>query len=209
MKQIIKTNSKFSENELTKHVLPPVPFLGFKNEVHIEKADIPLDVNVWRATPPTPKDKQYFSLSFKKENEKQSYTLPYEPFVDIAGGNTIIKRTVAKQPKKAKGTIKEHWNTKDYEITIRGVLIGSLLTGSVKECYPIDDFNKLKEYFECGESIKVYCEPLNLLNILEVVIESISYPFTKGENVQAYEIKAYSNTLPKLLIEIIDEQLIN
>ena len=47
----------------------------------------------------------------------------------------------------------------------------------------------------------VYCEPLQLLGINRIVIEEMSFPFTKGENVQAYEISALSDFDFNLLLE--------
>lgn len=159
----------------------------------------------WQADKPVGKEQQYFPFGFKKLNEADIYYLPYEPMIDIQGGNTIIRRHIAKAPKTSVGTIKERWNQKDYEITIRGFLMGSILTGNVEDCYPIEDFNKLKEYMTAGESIKVYNPILEMLDIHELVVSDFSYPFTKGENVQAYEIKCYSNLPTEVLIDIIDD----
>lgn len=166
----------------------------------------PLNATIWQADKPLHESQQYFPLSFKRIKDKVKYTLPYEPIVNIEGKNIIIKRHPLKQPKNFVGSIKERWSQDDYKINIKGVLIGSLLTGSIEECYPKEDFERLRSYFACGERIEVFCEPLNLLDILEIVIVDISFPFTKGENVQAYEINAYSDTPTQVLIDIIDRQ---
>jgi len=201
------------QNELTKHVLPPIPFLPFKNESRIAKADdgnIHNDfksrhdgsVSLWEADAPLPAEQQFFPFSFVGE-DGVPYLLPYEPMISISGGNTIVRRNVAKA-RGLVGSIKERWNQKDYEITITGVLIGSLLTGSVDECYPIKDFKKLKDFMTTPKDLQVFCEPLQLLGINRIVIEDFTFPFTKGENVQAYEIKAYSDFAYNLLIDIND-----
>ena len=48
---------------------------------------------------------------------------------------------------------------------------------------------------------KVYNELLMILDIHEICIESISFPFVKGENVLAYEIKAISNFPYDLIVK--------
>ena len=134
--------------------------------------------------------------------------LPYEPMLNITGKNSIVRRKVAKVKNdkgvSLSGTIKERWTRDDYEITITGALIGSLLTGDIEECYPKNDFQKLKDYMIEAKRISVRCEPLQLLDIGHIVVEDFSFPFTKGENVQAYEIKAYSDFDYKLLLDIND-----
>ena len=128
--------------------------------------------------------------------------------INISGKNTIVRRNVAKAKTKGGlelgGSIKERWNQGDYDITITGVLIGSLLTGNVEDCFPREDFEKLRDFMTAPKSLKVYCEPLQLLGINQIVIEDFSFPFTKGENVQAYEIKCYSDFDYKLLLDIED-----
>ncbi len=68
--------------------------------------------------------------------------------ITISGSHTIIKRNVAKSNKMI-GTVKERWSQNDYEITITGVLIGSIMTGNISDCYPTSDFEKLKKHLHC------------------------------------------------------------
>lgn len=195
------------QNELSKHVLPPIPFLGYKRETNIGNVPNDINSNVWKATAPLSANDQFFPFYFVGDDDVK-YLLPYEPMININGKNTIVRRNVAKAKTKGGhelgGSIKERWNQGDYEITITGVLIGSLLTGDVKQCFPISDFEKLRDFMTAPKSLKVYCEPLQLLGINQVVIEDFSFPFTKGENVQAYEIKCYSDFDYKLLLDIDD-----
>ena len=198
------------QNELAKHVLPPIPFLPFKNTDKIdevEENDSYEGGELWKADLTTPKDKQFFPLSFSADDEKW-YLLPYEPMLNITGKNSIVRRKVAKVKNdkgvSLSGTIKERWTRDDYEITITGALIGSLLTGDIEECFPKNDFQKLKDYMIEAKRISIRCEPLQLLDISHIVVEDFSFPFTKGENVQAYEIKAYSDFDYKLLLDIND-----
>ncbi len=197
------------QNELMKHVLPPIPFLPLKKEVKPKAGETGFDdLPVWRADNPLPAQQQFFPLWFELDGKK--WLFPYEPMISISGKHTVVKRNVAKahstknNTKKLTGSIKEYWNQGDYEITITGALIGSILTGDVSECFPRKDFEKLRAFLTAGRRIKVQAEPFQLLGIDYIVIEDFSFPFTKGENVQAYEIKAYSDFDYELLLEIND-----
>lgn len=195
------------QNELMKHVLPPIPFLPLKNEVGIARTNGSLEADLWTADAPRPANEQFFPLTFQLPT-RERFLLPYEPMVTINGKNTIVRRHVAKaKPKtggEVGGSIKERWTQGDYEITITGVLMGSLLTGDVSGCFPKEDFEKLRQVMTAPASLQVFCPPLELLGIHRLVIEDFSFPFTKGENVQAYEIKAYSDFDYKLLLELSD-----
>lgn len=190
------------QNELMKRVLPPIPFLPKTNADKIAKVTGDYNGSVHQADAPLPEDRQFFPFSFVSEDATR-YLLPYEPMVNITGKNTIVRRNVAKAQNMI-GSIKERWNQGDYEITITGVLIGSILTGSVDECFPREDFERLRDQMTAPRSLTVYCEPLQLLGINQIVIEDFSFPFTKGENVQSYEIKAYSDFAYNLLLDIND-----
>lgn len=197
------------QNELMKHVLPPIPFLGMRDQEDIKETDATFNAELWTADRALNESDQFFPFSFKGD-DGVNYLLPYEPMINISGKNTIVRRNVAKAKSTQKdgvslgGTIKERWTQDDYEITITGVLIGSLLTGKVDDCYPIKDFQRLRDFMTAPKSLKVFCEPLQLLGINQIVIEEFSFPFTKGENVQAYEIRAYSDFDYKLLLKLED-----
>jgi hypothetical protein len=206
------------QNKLMKHVLPPIPFLPLQNQESINSVSeggitsieqaiksgstSSINATINQADPKRSADQQYFPFYFGAP-DGSTFLLPYEPIMNIQGKNTIVKRNVAKADGMI-GTIKERWNQGDYEITITGVLIGSIETGSVQDCFPIQDFQKLKFFMTAASDLPVFCEPLQLLGINRIVIEEFSFPFTKGENVQAYEIKAYSDSSYDLLIEIDD-----
>lgn len=196
------------QNELMKHVLPPINILPVQShQVNVDQVSgQPLN-NFWQADPPIDESDQFFPLSLSVDGVNW-FLLPYEPMISINGSNEIIRRKVAKSASEdgiiRRGSIKERWNQDDYEITITGFLIGSLMTGDMGETFPKDDFLMLKEFLTAAESIQVKCPPFELLGISQIVIEDFSFPFTKGENVQAYEIKAYSDYNYKLLLDIND-----
>jgi hypothetical protein len=201
------------QNELMKHVLTPLPFLPFKNKEgftevtynNLEYMNLEGDIS-WKADAPLSKEQQFFPLSLSINKGETFFRLPYEPLISISGKNVIAKRKVAKwnaeNSKQLTGTIKERWSQDDYEITITGVLMGSLLRGNMEDCFPRADFEKLKKVLTHSKEIKVNCPPLELLGINSIAIDDFSFPFTKGENVQAYEIKACSDFSYNLLMKI-------
>lgn len=189
------------ENHLKTHVGVPVPFLPIRNEVVVRDAERFESQELWKGPQPISEENQFFPFSFKKASESNWYLLPWEPMINIEAKNIIAKRYVAKNGSLNIGSIKERWSADDYDITITGTLFGMKERGKVEETYPKDDMQILKNYFLSGEALEIKSEPLQLLNINRIVIESMSFPFTKGENVQAYEIKAVSDFEYKLLIE--------
>ena len=192
---------KVVQNELEKQVLPPIPFIGRLNEVDVSKNSMQITSRNWQRTEPNI-DNQFFPLSFRRKIKGEPwYTLPFEPLISISGKNEIIKRKVAKNVDFI-GTIKERWSQDDFSITITGTLIGVNDRGTVQDTFPREDFEQLRDYLFAPEGIEVNCEPLQLLGINAIVVEDVTFPFTKGENVQAYEIKALSDFTAEFLLEI-------
>lgn len=195
------------QNELMKHVLPPIPFLPFQNIERVAQIEENNEIKyTWEQGEKLSAEQQFFPFSLSIDEGKNWFRLPYEPLISISGKNVIAKRRVAKlnveNSKQLTGTIKERWSQDDYEITITGVLMGSLLRGNMEDCFPRADFEKLKKILTHAKEIKVNCPPLELSGINFIVIDDFSFPFTKGENVQAYEIKACSDFSYNLLMEI-------
>lgn len=185
------------QNEISKHVLPPVRFLPILDQpVKVGYPNYKVENNddlLWKNDSSISEENQFFPFSFRSSKDENWYLLPWEPMINISGGNIIVKRNIAKAGKNLIGSIKERWSTDDYEITITGAFYGDKLLGKSSQTYPRFEMEKLRDYLLTGEAIEVLCEPLQILNINKIVIESVSFPFTKGENVQAYEIKALSD----------------
>jgi hypothetical protein len=127
-------------------------------------------------------------------NEKSLWLLPIEPLISISGGHLLIRRNVAK--KKFRGSVKERWSQDDYTITING-----MLRGSDDAEYPNADFDKLANLLHSNTVLHVYSPILYRLGITKIAIEKFEIPFTKGQNMQAFSITAYSDDDFKLLIE--------
>lgn len=123
------------------------------------------------------------------------WVFPDEPSITVSGGNVVAKRTVAKS--KGRGTIKERWSQDDYSITIAG----SIINHDDESVYPEEAVRRLKSFCEAKEAIEVKCDLLGYFDITRMVIESFDFPFTKGENAQAFSIKAVSDDIIDLLVE--------
>ena len=194
------------QNELMKHVLPPIPFLSKNTDVNVKTKDGYTGGIINRADPPPVESDQFFPISFSKDGGPR-YLLPYEPMISINGGQNYVLRNTAKTKTEdgnvLSGGIIERWSQKNIDVTITGVLMGSIMKGTVDECFPREDFEKLRNYIN-GAVVNVYCEPLQLLGINRLFITDFSYPFTKGENVQAYELKCLTDHDFKLLLDIDD-----
>ena len=193
--------SNIVQNELSKRVLPPIPFLPLKNETEIAKAGSYTIENNWQVNDSTPESKQFFPLSFSFTEGGQKWLFPFEPMINISSGNNIIKRNVAKQGEKLIGTIKERWSRKDFDIQVTGVLMGNMLQGTPEQTFPREQMERLFEFLKHSKEFFVYCHPLEILGITKVVIEDYSFPFTKGENVQAYDLKLISDFAYSLLVK--------
>ncbi|WP_348824013.1 DUF6046 domain-containing protein [Flavobacterium aestuarii] len=173
----------FVQDDLIQKGLPSIPYLNTNQPV--DRID---------------EKKQYFPLSFSFTENGTKWTFPFEPMINITSGNSIVKRNVSKQGNKLTGTIKESWSRKDFDITVTGVLIGSIMQGKPEDCFPKEHFIELFNFLKHSKEIYVYCHPLELLGITKVVVEDYSFPFTKGENVQAYELKLISDFSYSLLV---------
>lgn len=182
------------QNELAKHVSVPISFLPTINKQDkLATGEKYNDVELWMADKAKPESAQFFPLSFKSTADKDWYLLPWEPLINIEASTRIAERYIAKAGKNQIGSIKERWSLDDFNITITGAFYGQKIRGSMAETYPRYEMERLRDYLLTAEAIQVKCEPLQILNINRVAITSVNFPFTKGESVQAYEIKAKSD----------------
>ncbi len=190
------------QNELMKHPVPSVPFLPFKNDVVINKPVV-TEVNgkIWQSDS---QENQFFPLYIRRAgSDDPFFMLPYEPMISVSGKNNIVTRNIAKAPNFI-GTIKEHFSQDDYEISITGSLFGREEMGSYDEAFPHEDFVKLKNYCISPTGLEVQCEFLQYFGVDKIVVKDFSFPFSKGENVQVYDIKALSDFSADFLLELED-----
>lgn len=127
--------------------------------------------------------------------ENAEWMFPIEPLISISGKNLIVKRSVAKSEKR--GTIKERWSNDDFSISIQGSLVHPDLY-----TYPETDLQDLTYYLTQTQPLHVKNELLQSLGINQIVIESYSFPFSKGENVQNFTIEALSDDKYDLFIDV-------
>lgn len=206
---IVSKNKDFKlvQNDLMKQVGPTGYFLPMTDDAKVPAVSGQMLEKLWQFDAPKSAEEQFFPLTFSRSGGHR-FMLPYEPHISISGGNRIVRRDIAKAKTEhgqiLGGSVKERFTQRDYEITITGALYGNLITGSVEDAFPRADFEKLRDYMIAAESLQVFCEPLQLLGIDQIVIEDFSFPFTKGEYVQAYEIKAYSDIDYPLLLDLND-----
>ena len=140
---------------------------------------------------------QHFPLSFYMPLTgcgESKFTFPIEPLISISSKNVIIKRKPAKSTMR--GTIKERWGEDDFLINIEGSFVHPDL-----HTYPAEDVATLMEFFGMKRPFRVTNELLLLLGINQIMIESHSFPFSKGENVQNYNITAISDNTFELFID--------
>lgn len=120
------------------------------------------------------------------------YEFPNEPLVKIKGTKSIVRTPVAGYS----GTVKEDMGLNDYEITIRGLVVNN-----DSDAYPEVEVQQIRALYEKRESLVVVNPIFSLFNIDSIAIESLMLPAVEGyQNVQAYEIKGYSDRSIELVV---------
>ncbi|MBS1535309.1 MAG: hypothetical protein JST78_09545 [Bacteroidetes bacterium] len=188
------------ENEALKHVPYSIPFLPIRWPSRVGRKDYnDLQKMDFIDNPPS-EDEQFFPVSFSFTEGGVKWLFPYEPLMNISSGNNIVRRNVAKQGDKLWGTVKERWSRKDVDIQLTGILMSKRLTGKPQQAFPKTMMTELYDYLKYSKEIFIYSYPLEALGVTKVVVEDYSFPFTKGENVQAYDLKLISDTSYSLLV---------
>ena len=124
------------------------------------------------------------------------FVLPIDPLVSLSGKNIVVRRYVSKSEKR--GSIKEYFAQDDYDVGIAGVLIADTA----------DQLNvmiqELRTICEQGKNGLSITNDLlnNYLDIHNIIIEEYEFPFTKGAENQAFNIKGYSDDSYDLLVDI-------
>lgn len=186
------------QNELSKHVTPQLPFLPFQNKDEVlqkQYENALLDNNYIDEIHP---NNQFFKCGLSLRNSKDIWYFPYEPLISISGGTDFEKHNISRHGTDKKGhilsgTMKSRSRTKDLEITITGMLFGKQERGKPEDCYPKAQLIRLMDFLTAHNEIQIFHDQLLLLGVTNIAIESFSFPFTKGENMQAFEIKAVSD----------------
>jgi hypothetical protein len=142
----------------------------------------------------------YQDLVFiKHEDEKEWFSLPFDPVISVTGKNIVARRNVAKAAatgSERRGSVKELWSTDDYEINIAGSFIDD-----IGEDIPEGDLRRFRQYCEAKKPLLIESRLLSIFGIRRIAVVDYTLPFTKGIENQMYTIKAYSDDLFDLLIE--------
>lgn len=128
------------------------------------------------------------------DGEVLSLDFPIDPLVSVEQKNTISHRTPLSAIKQ--GSIKEFFNSEDFTINISG-----LFMSDDKKC--VDQYcTQLTKFAQCGQSFDIICPYINdTFNIMQIVIESIKFPFTEGEENQQFVLECRSDSDFDLIIE--------
>jgi hypothetical protein len=120
----------------------------------------------------------------------KKWNLPY-PVISITSRKTIIETPLTER----RGTVKELINIQDYEIVIRGFIIGN------QDDFPENDIATLRTIYEQNTSLSMQC-PLTDIFLLRpdrsgsdnVVIREIKFPTITGvKNIRPYELHMVSD----------------
>ena len=121
------------------------------------------------------------------------FWLPNEPLITLNGGKRIVKTVVA----GLKGTVKEEIATKDYLITIRGIVVNNDTND-----YPEDEVGKLRTLCEKQGSHTVVNKLFRIFGIDEMAIENYNiFGIAGHQSQQAYQIDALSDRPVELVIK--------
>ncbi|WP_448529175.1 DUF6046 domain-containing protein [Raineya sp.] len=118
--------------------------------------------------------------------------LPNEPLIELG----LSKNIVITEMVNYEGTIKESMGMNDWEVSIRGIIIGE-----DENSYPISEIQKIRKICETRETVEVICDYLNIFDIFYLAIKSVRFPVFEGApHIQPYEIQAVSDRIFELLV---------
>lgn len=120
----------------------------------------------------------------------ESWDLPY-PVISVRCKKTIVETPLTER----RGTVKELINIMDYDITIRGLIVGKTNE------FPEEAVTKLRSLFEQNTAIEMHNGITDIFLMRKdrsgsdmVVIKDLSFPEVKGiKNVRPYELVLVSD----------------
>ncbi len=121
---------------------------------------------------------------------QRKWDLPY-PIISVTSRKTIVETPLTER----RGTVKELINIQDYEITVRGFMIGS------SEEFPENDVTTIRTIYEQNAALSIQ-SPITDIFLLrpdrsgsdQVVIRELKFPALKGvKNVRPYELHMVSD----------------
>jgi hypothetical protein len=127
----------------------------------------------------------------------KKWDLPY-PVISITSKKTVVETALTER----RGTVKELINVQDYEIIVKGFIVGNTHE------FPENDMATLRTIYEQNTAISIAC-PLTDIFLLrpgrsgsdQVVITELKFPAVTGiKNVRPYELKLVSDEPFNLLV---------
>lgn len=119
--------------------------------------------------------------------------LPYAT-LDISAKKTIVKTPLAER----QGTVKELYSVDDYQIGIKGFVIGYDSTGKYPQ-FPEQEIKQLNDLFLVNEALKIDNAILNIcMPGSRVVIEELKWNEPEGggrRNYRSFQMKLESDTV--------------
>jgi len=105
--------------------------------------------------------------------------------ISVSQQKNIVMTAVQGKP----GTVKEFTSMGDYQINVKGALVGD---GSYD--YPEERVRQLVRLLEVPDSLEVASQYLQIFNVQDVVVESYDFPQREGyQNVQLVDINMVSD----------------
>jgi hypothetical protein len=138
----------------------------------------------------SPSSSSTIQRSGESSSPLKKWSLPY-PIISISSRKTIVETPLTER----RGTVKELINIEDYEIVIKGFIVGNTNE------FPESEVATLCAVYEQNVSLSIQC-PLTDIFLLrpdrsgsdQVVIKSLTFPSVPGvKNVRPYELHLVSD----------------
>lgn len=114
-----------------------------------------------------------------------AFEFPFDPLISVNKAKNIKQTSVQGR----EGTVKEFISSQDWQVKIRGMLVGQ--NGN----YPENDVQDLLGKLELNTSLSVVSRYLNYFDITNLVVTDFSFSALEGfEDSQPIEISAISDT---------------
>lgn len=143
------------------------------------------NLNIFNVNEQQSLGRPYF-MSLKVQSGKEIINFPNEPLISISKQKTIVETATVGEGRK--GTVKEFICAEDFEIDIKGVIIG------MGGAYPAAEVKALNELFDKNEALEVKNNLFfDLFGIQKIILKNIRFDEMMGqEALQKYTITAVS-----------------
>jgi len=168
------------------YIAAPYPdFGGLKKDALKRKAQSYYLHDVYNVDQQAALGRPYF-MTLAVQNGEKTRWFPNEPLVSISRKKTIVETATVGENRT--GTVKEYICAEDYEIDIKGVIIGD------DDSYPAEEVKNLNDLFNLKGTLEIQKNPFfELFGIQRIILKTISFDEMVGkQSIQKYTIKAVS-----------------